>query len=80
MNPGERVGALGRHIASDPLTAESIEAACRERLAGLKTPRTIVIQTEPLPARRPESAEVLAGRLLQSRKLNAARLMASRPR
>ena len=51
MNPGERVGALGRHIASDPLTAESIEAACRERLAGLKTPRTIVIQTEPLPRR-----------------------------
>ena len=48
MNPGERVGALGRHIASDPLTAERIEAAaCRERLAGLKTPRTIVIQTEP---------------------------------
>jgi len=53
MNPGERVGALvvTSPDASDPMTAESIEAACRERLAGLKTPRTIVIQTEPLPRR-----------------------------
>jgi hypothetical protein len=35
---GERVRALvvTSPDASDPLTAESIEAACRERLAGLK--------------------------------------------
>jgi acyl-CoA synthetase (AMP-forming)/AMP-acid ligase II len=48
---GERVAALvvKSPNASDTLTAESVEAACRERLAGFKTPRTIVIQTEPLP-------------------------------
>jgi hypothetical protein len=40
MNPGERVGALvvTSPDAKDPLTAASIEAACRERLAGFKTP------------------------------------------
>jgi acyl-CoA synthetase (AMP-forming)/AMP-acid ligase II len=26
-----------------------VEAACRERLAGFKTPRQIVFQIEPLP-------------------------------
>ena len=48
---GERVAALVVEPpnASCALTAESIEAACRERLAGFKTPRTIFIQTEPLP-------------------------------
>jgi acyl-CoA synthetase (AMP-forming)/AMP-acid ligase II len=48
---GERVAALivKSPNASDTLTAESVEAACRERLAGFKTPRTIVFQTEPLP-------------------------------
>ena len=48
---GERVAALivKSPNASDALTAESVEAACRERLAGFKTPRAIVFQTEPLP-------------------------------
>jgi acyl-CoA synthetase (AMP-forming)/AMP-acid ligase II len=48
---GERIAALivKSPNASDALTTESIEAACRERLAGFKTPRTIVLQTEPLP-------------------------------
>ena len=48
---GERVAALVVEPpnASCALTSESIEAACRERLAGFKTPRTILIQTEPLP-------------------------------
>ena len=48
---GERVAALVVEPpnASYALTSESIEAACRERLAGFKTPRTILIQTEPLP-------------------------------
>ena len=48
---GERVAALivKSPNASDALTVESIETACRERLAGFKTPRTIVFQTEPLP-------------------------------
>jgi fatty-acyl-CoA synthase len=48
---GERVAALivKSPNASDTLTVESIETACREQLAGFKTPRTIVIQTEPLP-------------------------------
>ena len=48
---GERVAAL---IVKSPnaghvLTAESVETACRERLAGFKIPRTILFQTEPLP-------------------------------
>ena len=48
---GERVAALivKSTSAGEALTAESVEAACRERLAGFKTPRTIVFQTEPLP-------------------------------
>ena len=48
---GERVATLivRSPNASDALTVESIETACRERLAGFKTPRTIVIQIEPLP-------------------------------
>ena len=48
---GERVAALiiKSPSASDALTIESIEAGCRERLAGFKIPRTILIQTEPLP-------------------------------
>jgi acyl-CoA synthetase (AMP-forming)/AMP-acid ligase II len=48
---GERVAALvvKSPNGGDALTAESVEAACRERLAGFKTPRQIVFQLEPLP-------------------------------
>jgi acyl-CoA synthetase (AMP-forming)/AMP-acid ligase II len=48
---GERVAALivRSPDAGDALTVESVEAACRERLAGFKTPRKIVFQIEPLP-------------------------------
>jgi acyl-CoA synthetase (AMP-forming)/AMP-acid ligase II len=48
---GERVAALivKSPNAGDGLTVESIEAACRERLAGFKIPRTILIETDPLP-------------------------------
>jgi fatty-acyl-CoA synthase len=48
---GERVATLivKSPNASDALTVESIETTCRERLAGFKTPRTILFQTEPLP-------------------------------
>jgi fatty-acyl-CoA synthase len=48
---GERVAALivKSPNAGDVLTAESVETACRERLAGFKIPRTIQFQTEPLP-------------------------------
>ncbi len=48
---GERVAALivKSPNAGDVLTAESVETACRERLAGFKIPRTILFQTEPLP-------------------------------
>jgi acyl-CoA synthetase (AMP-forming)/AMP-acid ligase II len=48
---GERVAALivKSPNASDALTVESIETACRERLAAFKTPRTFLFQTEPLP-------------------------------
>ena len=48
---GERVAALivKSPNASEGLTVETIESACRERLGGFKIPRTILIQTEPLP-------------------------------
>jgi fatty-acyl-CoA synthase len=48
---GERVAALivKSPNAGDGLTVERIETACRERLAGFKIPRTILIDTEPLP-------------------------------
>lgn len=48
---GERVAALivKSPDGGDALTVESVEAACRERLAGFKTPRKIVFQIEPLP-------------------------------
>ena len=48
---GERVAAL---IVRNPgdgaaLTAGSVEAACRERLAGFKIPRTVLFENDPLP-------------------------------
>ena len=48
---GERVAALivAAPGAGDALTAESVAAHCRERLAGFKIPRTIAFQSEPLP-------------------------------
>ena len=45
---GERVAAVV--VATTPaVSAAAVEAACRERLAGFKVPRTIVLQEEPLP-------------------------------
>ncbi len=48
---GERVAALivKPPNVGDELTAEGIETACREHPAGFETPRTIVIESEPLP-------------------------------
>jgi fatty-acyl-CoA synthase len=48
---GERVAALivKSRNGGDALSADGIDTACRERLAGFKIPRTIVIETEPLP-------------------------------
>ncbi len=48
---GERVAALiVRGTAQvEPLSAESVEAFCRRRLAGFKTPKTILFSDEPLP-------------------------------
>ncbi|MCO5130317.1 MAG: AMP-binding protein [Xanthobacteraceae bacterium] len=47
---GERVSVL---IVRDPahgdVTAEAVEAHCRERLAGFKIPRTILFDENPLP-------------------------------
>ena len=48
---GERVVALIVKAPSggEALTEESVRAACRERLAGFKTPKSILFQEEPLP-------------------------------
>ena len=48
---GERVSALivKAPSAGEALTEETVKAACRERLAGFKTPKTIFFQPEPLP-------------------------------
>lgn len=44
---GERVAAVV--VATASVSAAAVEAACRERLAGFKIPRTIALQEEPLP-------------------------------
>lgn len=48
---GERVSALivrdGSH--ADAMTPQTVEAFCRERLAGFKTPKTILFAAEALP-------------------------------
>ena len=44
---GERVAAVV--VTATAVSAETVAAICRERLAGFKVPRTIVIQEEPLP-------------------------------
>ena len=31
------------------MTEEALKAACRDRLAGFKTPKTILFQDQPLP-------------------------------
>ena len=36
-------------VAAAGVSAAAVEAACRERLAGFKVPRTIIVQEEPLP-------------------------------
>ncbi|MGO4869219.1 MAG: AMP-binding enzyme, partial [Roseiarcus sp.] len=48
---GERVAALIVRGTGqvEPLSAESVEAFCRRRLAGFKTPKTILFSDEPLP-------------------------------
>jgi fatty-acyl-CoA synthase len=48
---GERVTALIVKApgAGEALTEAQVTAACRERLAGFKTPKTIFFQWEPLP-------------------------------
>ncbi|MFO1114399.1 MAG: AMP-binding protein [Beijerinckiaceae bacterium] len=47
---GERVSALiVREAGQGEITAQTIEAHCRERLAGFKIPRTILFDTQPLP-------------------------------
>ena len=48
---GERVTALVVRApgARETVTEETLNAACRERLAGFKTPKTILFQDEPLP-------------------------------
>ena len=48
---GERVTALVVRTpgAGETVTEEALNAACRDRLAGFKTPKTILFQDEPLP-------------------------------
>ena len=48
---GERVTALVVRTpgARETVTEEALNAACRDRLAGFKTPKTILFQDEPLP-------------------------------
>jgi acyl-CoA synthetase (AMP-forming)/AMP-acid ligase II len=48
---GERVAAsiVRAPGAGGALTVEGVLAACRERLAGFKTPKTLYFQDEPLP-------------------------------
>ena len=47
---GERVSALiVRDAQKGEVTADSVEAYCRERLAGFKIPRTILFDDQPLP-------------------------------
>ena len=48
---GERVTALVVKApgAGAGLTEEAVKAACRERLAGFKTPKAVLFQEEPLP-------------------------------
>jgi len=48
---GERVTALvvTKPDAAGALTEEALKTACRERLAGFKTPKTILFEEAPLP-------------------------------
>jgi acyl-CoA synthetase (AMP-forming)/AMP-acid ligase II len=49
---GERVAAVAVTAPDGDrpaLTAEAVQAACRERLAGFKVPRAIFLQEQPLP-------------------------------
>jgi fatty-acyl-CoA synthase len=47
---GERVSALiVRDAEQGEVTAQAIEARCRDRLAGFKIPRTILFDEQPLP-------------------------------
>jgi acyl-CoA synthetase (AMP-forming)/AMP-acid ligase II len=46
---GERVAAVVVTQGTEVPSAEVIEAACREHLAGFKMPRTMFLQEEPLP-------------------------------
>jgi acyl-CoA synthetase (AMP-forming)/AMP-acid ligase II len=46
---GERVAAVVVAQGSKVPSAEAVEAACRDRLAGFKVPRDIILQEEPLP-------------------------------
>jgi acyl-CoA synthetase (AMP-forming)/AMP-acid ligase II len=46
---GERVAAVVVTQGSAVPSAEVVEAVCRDRLAGFKVPRVILLQEEPLP-------------------------------
>ena len=46
---GERVSAVVVLRAGSAQTAADLEALCRQSLAGFKTPKQFILQTEPLP-------------------------------
>lgn len=46
---GERVTAVVVPREGQTVSGDEIIALCRRRLAGFKTPKTVVLQTEPLP-------------------------------
>jgi fatty-acyl-CoA synthase len=47
---GERVAVLiVRGAGGETLTSESVQGYCRERLAGFKTPKTVLFDHDPLP-------------------------------
>lgn len=46
---GERVTAVAVVAATSPLGSDDVIRHCRERLAGFKTPKQVMLQTDPLP-------------------------------
>jgi acyl-CoA synthetase (AMP-forming)/AMP-acid ligase II len=46
---GESVVAVVVAKGDEPVAAGVLQAFCRERLAGFKTPKTVIFQTDPLP-------------------------------